>query len=769
MAKPFKIILGIFGALIALIIVAAIVLPLLFDPNNFRDKISTAVEEQTGRSFEIGNIELKVFPWLRVALDDVSLGNAQGFEPDNFAAIKQVGVGVKLMPLLTARKVEIDSITLDGMELNLARNQEGVSNWDDLVERQSEADSAADTTEEQADDQASSFNLNDIDIAGVSITNAAVRFVDAQAGTAYRVEDLSLETGHLAPGEAFDIELGLTTTSDAPKAQARLRLKTHVIPSADGKRVTLEQLAATLEAQAAEMGVDATVTLGLNADADLENARYTISDLALEGTARGDAIPGKSQDFKLGGNLTYDQAADQMSFDNGRVEAAGMVVTTSIKGSGLSGDKPALSGPINVSKFSPHKLLDTLGIELETADDSVLSKASLSTSYSGSFTSAKLSDLKIVLDDTNIQGRVAVTDFSTQALDFALNVDQIDADRYLPPKTESADDAPSDTGGDSDINAIEIPTDALKQLNANGTVDIGTLKVNGLTMTDVRLKLSGTGKAARVQTINAKLYGGSVALDSRINPNVAQPTFAVKTDLNALNAAPFLQDLMGKDMVSGLGNLSFDLTTQGKTVGDLRRTLNGTLGFSVKDGAVNGFNLGQILRKGQALLAGQAAPTETESQSTDFTTLSATATIVNGVLKSDDLSAASPAFRVAGSGQVNLVKETINYVAKPTVVETTKGQGGKGLDELKGLTIPIKLSGSLYSPSYKLDIEDALKAKAKDQIKNKLAEELDLDKNEASEEQIKEKLNEKLGDLLFGNKKSKQATPTPSPSPSPAT
>ncbi|MGV2482458.1 UNVERIFIED_CONTAM: hypothetical protein IGO34_37315, partial [Salmonella enterica subsp. enterica serovar Weltevreden] len=69
-------------------------------------------------------------------------------------------------------------------------------------------------------------------------------------------------------------------------------------------------------------------------------------------------------------------------------------------------------------------------------------------------------------------------------------------------------------------------------------------------------------------------------------------------------------------------------------------------------------------------------------------------------------------FRVAGEGQFDLVNETINYLAKPTIVNTISGQGGKGLEQLKGITIPIRLSGNLYKPKVSLDLKTAMQQQA---------------------------------------------------------
>ena len=129
------------------------------------------------------------------------------------------------------------------------------------------------------------------------------------------------------------------------------------------------------------------------------------------------------------------------------------------------------------------------------------------------------------------------------------------------------------------------------------------------------------------------------------------------------------------------------------------------------------------------------------------------------MLTSDDLAAASPLFRVSGSGQLDLANETINYTARPTIVETSKGQGGKELAQLDGVTIPIRLTGNLFKPKYKLDVQEAVKQKATEKVREQI---------KGKETEIKEKINDKIGDLLFGKKRNKAAPQEPAPEATPA-
>jgi AsmA protein len=772
MAKPLKIFLIIVGVLFALLLAAVVALPMFFDPNSFRQQIAEIVHDETGRQFEVGNIKLQVFPWLHAEVSDVKLGNAEGFGSEPFAAVQEMGVGIQLLPLLRDGQAKISGITLDGLHLNLAVNKDGVNNWQDISAHREKLEREKPEEAPKVEGEAS-FKIEDINIDGIEISDAVIRYADAKAGKTYAIEPLNLDVGSISPGEPFDIELSLTTLSESPKAALDLKLEANVTPDLDTQIITLKDPNISFTLKAQDPAIVAEGDLSAQILADLKQGLFTIDALKLKATATGDTLPGGKQSVAVNGALRYDQKQGTMTLKDGRIEAAGAVITTAIEGKGLNGEQPQLSGPIKVATFSPRDLFKLLGIEApKTADPNVLSKAALSAQYSGSFKTAALRDLNVTLDDTTLTGQLAITDFATKAIDLALKVDAIDADRYLPPKSEDKTPA-AEPGPAADVNAIKLPTEALDKLNADGTIDIAKLTINKLQLTDVRLTLGGKGSQAKTQELSARLYGGNVNLSNRYAGG-GTPTFALKTNLTALNAAPFLADFLGKDYVSGLGNFNVDVTSRGTTVGDIRKALNGTVAFKVERGAVKGFNLGQILRTGEALLHGQAAPkASNEPLETDFAALSASANIVNGVLNTSDRAAASPAFRLAGSGTIDLVNETINFIAKPTVVETSKGQGGKELEALKGLTIPIELTGNLFKPKYKLGLDQVVKDKARDKLKEKLADELDLPKGEASDQQIKEKINEKLGDLLFGKKKKGAAAPAPEakaaePTPTPA-
>ncbi|MGH8461196.1 MAG: AsmA family protein [Stenotrophobium sp.] len=696
MSRPLKILLMIVGAIVGLFIIAAITLPLLFNPNNYRKQLTVEISKQVHRDLTLGDIKLSVFPWLQLKLSNVTLGNAPGFGPQPFAQAQEISVGVKLLPLLFDHKVETSTITLDGLHLNLAKNAKGGNNWSDLSQNEESKPKP-----QPKENNSGSVDLNNINISGIEIDDAAISYADAQSGKQYGIEHLNLKTGTLHDGKPFDVKLSLTLNSAAPQATAQLSLDGQVLANSGIKT-------------------------------------YHVSGLSLDAKLSGAAVPGGKQDVQLGGDLDFNQASGAMKFSKGELQAAGLTLSTEITGENLLGDAPKLSGPVTIKSFSPRIIMTNLGITAPvTSNRNALTDASFSAEYSGSFKSAMLNSINLKLDQTSITGNLGISDFATQAISFGLKADQLDADGYMAPKADNKT-GDSDTGTKKgDINATKIPTGALDALNIDGTVDIGSLKLSGLKLNDVHLKIAGPKGSAKQQTLTARLYGGQMVQSSHFGGG---KTLAMKTQLKTIDAGPLLKDFLGKDYVSGIGSVDLDVTGAGDTVGNLRKTLNGTVGFNLQNGAVKGFNLGQIIRSAQAIIAGQTPSAADNTQKeTDFASLSASGKISNGVLRSDNLDAKSPIFRLTGAGQVDLAKETIDYLAKPTIVESSTGQGGKNLSDLRGVTIPIQLSGNLFAPQYKLQLNDVLKQKAVSEIQKQL---------DAHKDELNKKLGGQLGDQL---------------------
>jgi AsmA protein len=323
-------------------------------------------------------------------------------------------------------------------------------------------------------------------------------------------------------------------------------------------------------------------------------------------------------------------------------------------------------------------------------------------------------------------------------------------DRYLPPRTEGRSDGassararPAPVAG----AAALLPVGLLRSLNLQGQLRVGRLTVSNLQLQDVRLQLDGRGGQLRLHPADAKLYQGRYQGDIRVDARGAEPRVALDESLSGIQLEPLLKSLQGRDWLSGSGGIQAKFTASGNTEQAMRRTLDGNLAFSFHDGAVKGINIAELIRRAKARIDGKALPPSTAPNQTDFAELSGTLQFEGGHARNHDLVLKSPLLRIAGAGEADLVGETVDYELKASIVATLEGQSGKGLEDLKGLTIPVKVQGSLLKPGFSLDLQALLgeRAKAKiDQEKGKL------------EKKLEEKLKQKLPGLsdqlprLFG-------------------
>jgi len=158
----------------------------------------------------------------------------------------------------------------------------------------------------------------------------------------------------------------------------------------------------------------------------------------------------------------------------------------------------------------------------------------------------------------------------------------------------------------------------------------------------------------------------------------------------------------------------------------MKKALNGKSSLQLADGAIKGIDIAGTIRNAKSklnVLKGQSSIGADQTQKTDFSELSASFDIKNGVAHNEDLAMKAPILRLAkgdSRGDVDIANETINYLAKPTIVKSIKGQGGADLDALAGVSIPVKVTGTFSAPKYGVDFASLGTAIAKSNLLDKV-------------------------------------------------
>lgn len=695
--KVFRIAACAVGVVLALLVAAIGGLYLVFDGDKIKSEISRLVLEQKQRKLVIaGTPKLSVWPDVGLSLQGLTLSERNSDTP--FVSLDAARVSVAVLPLFS-HQVQVRALEVDGLKATIIKHKDGSLNIADLLGQQTTK--TDDTTPAPTAPQPLL-----IDVKAVRIAKAQLTWRDDQAGTRTEVSNLTLNTG--------------AVHADAAK-----------------QSVQIDHLLLTIAGKA---GAD-TFEIKLDAPQLNLSPKQSNSDtLTLSATTTGS---GHTATAKV--NLTGLQGSvDQIRIGNLALQLDAKAGDTSVKGQ--------VSSPVNVNVAARSVALPKLAGSIDVASPTMPMKHLTlpiqgALQFNGTAQSAAL-DLKTQFDQSKIVLNAKLAKFSPLTVAFGLDIDQLNIDQYLPPpptgtaSKDSSSTAPKDT---------PVNLSALKGPTVSGTVRVGSLQVAHLQLNTMNAKINLAGGKLDIAPLSLNLYGGSTS--GSISANADGNAIAIKQNLAGININPLMKDLLKKDVLEGRGTVTLDITSRGATVSALKRALTGGASLSLKDGAVKGINLAKTLRDAKAKL-GQASTTQMAdtTQKTDFSELSGTFKITNGVARNTDLSLKSPFIRLSGAGDIDVGQSQMNYLAKATLVATTQGQGGADLGQIKGLSVPVRVSGPFDNLNYKIEwgamIDDAAKAKIEEkkaEVKAKVDE-----KVKEAQAKAKDALKDRTKDALKG-------------------
>ncbi|WP_114765713.1 AsmA family protein [Vibrio rhodolitus] len=682
---------------IVVIIAAILALVLLVNPNQFKPLIVEQAKQQTGLDLVIeGDIDWQFFPSVGFTLGKTELKNPQGFNQPNLFKVEQVGIDVSVMPLFS-QQLEIGNVTLDGAEFYIETRKDGVKNLDALAQNQ---DKQTQTKQDEAPVSAPASEANaqgsspwTISLAGVSITNALLDIQDDKAGTHTKLYDVSLTLTEFALDAWSKADFAMKGETNqqkfAAQGSAELKLATGFT------QYELKNISFDASYSDASNKIDsASIQLDTFAFDQVNNLKY-----AVKGTAADLAL-----DLKGGAQLTVDKAISKVTMKQ-------LALDATLEGAALP--------------QSPMKIDMASDLSFD------LTKSHLS------FVLEKLTANALQFD-----GKLDVTLADIPKIVFNLHSPEIDVDAFLGLETtEKAQSSPST--GDSNQQAKasapakeqEPDLSALKTLDVNGAITIDKFKAGNAKMQNVAAKFSVNRGVVKLSSFSSNLYDGSIKATATLDARKSPATYSAKKQIKGVKVLPLLIDVAQVDKLEGTGNIDVDVTGKGLAPTTMKKNLAGTIKINFADGAVNGINVAQLIRENYAKFKGQSLEGQDQVKKTDFSAMTATLNLKNGVVSTNNLHAQSPLLRVRGEGSANYLNETADFTISTSIVGSLEGQGGKDIDELKDITIPVNISGKWSDPKFKLVFDDVLKQKAQKEIDRGL-----------------EKLDEKLGEKIKDEK-----------------
>jgi AsmA protein len=318
----------------------------------------------------------------------------------------------------------------------------------------------------------------------------------------------------------------------------------------------------------------------------------------------------------------------------------------------------------------------------------------------------------LALDDTKITGTFSVVGFDKPAYRFALAVDSVNADRYLPPKARDAN------AGEATAGDIELPQN--NTMDLDGTMRIGTLRLAGMLFEDVGSRVVIGNGDATLENARARLYGGEFAGNFRVRAAGNEPGLALDGKASGLQLQPLIEALTGSAAnFSGTGNFELDLKGSGRTVIQNVQTAGGNVSFAMRDGAIQGFNLGRTLCAAYNTTQRVAGPPERPKQ-TEYLAIQGTATVAAGVATSRDLLVRTPFMDVTGSGTLGLVEQQLDYDFDAKLTGKIAIPNCETMEQFIGDALPFDIHGTVTSPTITPDFSKLIQRRVREEVQERL-------------------------------------------------
>lgn len=762
--KFFRWLLGCIITIIVLLIVAVIVLPKIIDPNDYREQISSLVKEKTQRDLNIeGDLKLSVFPWLGVTTGKLSLSQPNHLSADfgggNMVEVDVANVRLKILPLLKSitkdkKDIQIDTIILKQPNIEVITTAAGLTSLDGLSGEQDEP---------QEDEKAAATAGAALIVQGIDIESGRLVWDDRQSGQRYELRELNVQTGNLlgnslanltASGEVLDSSTPDILQFDL-KGKANVNVDT-LAAKAEQLELMLERgdLKSSMQIGSLDFAKDALIVIKkiaanvamdnedigpLTIDSSIPELAFeqtsqvlNIKDLSVQGDYQSRPISISGQGLNMNvAKQTVNLEALIAKVEDLSVNVADLKATNII-------DNPTVSAAVDVQPFNALKLMNSFDIEFEPENQSALSKVDFSANLTGGLTAATLKDIRLGIDQSQLTGFLAIKNYENPNITLDLALDKINLDEYVPKSDENEAIESGDSADARGINTLFALMPLFEQLKANGDFKITDLVASGLKIKDIGVNVSSNAETTVIKP-SAKLYNGSfdgAIRYERLNAG-GRLKFA-KTQVNSVELGGLLTDAQISDQLSGTGNLNIDVVVEQQ---GQKQSSEGVITIAVNDGAVKGIDIQKMLRQLDKAYNQYKGRDYEESSDVDdatrFSSFKGTFNLKDNVLSNNDFDMKAPLFRILGSGEVDLEQEQVDYTTKIAIVNSFKGQGGDGLDKLKGITIPVRFTGPMTSPKYRVD----MKALAKSLFSEKIDEKKD------------EYLQRKLG-IEDGSKKS---------------
>lgn len=626
----------------------------LDNPEYYREQIKTTAETETGFEIEInGELNWRYWPPIAISIEDVDIRPVGSDTP--LATLKSAAVDLKLLPLIFGGgDIAINGLNIDGLTLNAIIDKQGRGNWE-VGEQEADTADSSDTGSEGGSQESL-----DLDIGAMSITNAAVSYIDESTGEHYEIVLESLTSGAVSYSEPTPMSFDLALEDKISGLTSKI--------SGNGG-----------------LSFNPSFTQFGLVELNIENSMKIpeIGDLDLELTISGDINTAQGT-----ANLS------QLDFELAELNGSVVVNVTDMNST------PKLDGQITIAPFNVKSLVKALNQpEIKTTNPAALSAVSFSTKLGGTAENIKFTDISGEIDSSTITGRLALRMGSKMTSSFDLTLDQILVSDYLEPTPEAGASAATAQVSTPETDSEVLPLALLNENNINGKFTISKMMYDTYTLNNFTTTIVNANQQLKA-TASGKGYDGSVNMEF-IAKTGSQPSGRTNIHIKGMDVTKLAEF----EALTGIIELNSNTNFSGAMLSEVLATLDGDSEFTINDGTLDVKPMKEIA----AVIDGLRGETSSVASWPDimpFKSMVGSHQLNKGVTDDQRINMTIENLSLSGTGGLDYWNDNLAYEMEVTLHESVDGQFTAG-PAMAGIQWPLQCAGSMDATVAELCTPDA--------------------------------------------------------------
>jgi len=434
----------------------------------FRERFVAVVSDVVDAPVSItGDVDISLYPSLSLEVKGLVVEGPEDYGGDPLVEFDAIRIRARLLPLLN-RHVDLKTIMIDGMTVNLVQGEDGRLNWRYVVEGQHRV-------QKQAGNEESA--IEELSVSGVEVANTTIRYKDLRNGTELSLSGVQYKSGELSPEKT--------------------------VPFTASSLFVWE-----------ENGVEAKISLSGLMGIHPDTMDMFLSDVEFNASLGGGFLPAGSESATIHSKINVDLAKRTVEAKEIRCSFLGIQGEGSLV-SGPIDEELDLTGKMNVAPFNLASVLEKIDPAHNTESVKGLKDAHFTVEVKVTEEGVDINKLLMGLDDMSIKGDLHMKGYATPVFYYNLVADKIDLDRYsvLIPKSENGDEVEA-------VKWQDVPLNIVNLLQGRGSIKIADLKVADTVLKKIELAIDGLGET---MSINAKAMAhGGGALSAQGTLKVAK-------------------------------------------------------------------------------------------------------------------------------------------------------------------------------------------------------------------------------------------------------